>query len=74
MFYFHVRNGETVVDNDGIELADIDAARIEAVSFLGDLLRDGEIGDLWSNHPLRLWVTDKTDGETLFALNITAQI
>jgi len=72
MFYFHVQNGTTHVDTDGIELADLAAARAEAVAMIADILRDGEAGDL-SDRTLLVWITDKANGPPLFSLTVTAQ-
>ena len=37
-FYFHTENGERFADEDGVELADEDAARAEAVKVMGEIL------------------------------------
>jgi hypothetical protein len=39
-FYFHIRDGDTVIlDDEGYELADVDAARAEALDSARDLRR-----------------------------------
>ncbi len=75
MFYFHIENGSAILDTDGIDLPDVEAARAEAVAVIADVLRDGEARDLWSNHPLQLWVTDEPDGagRTLLRLHVIGQ-
>ncbi len=72
MFYFHVQNGTAVLDLDGVELADMAAARGEAEALIAGMLRDGKAGDL-TKHPLRVWITKEPSGPALFALNVTAQ-
>ncbi len=75
MFYFHIQNGSVTMDTDGIDLPDIEAARAEAVAIIADVLRDGEAGDLWNDHPLRLWVTDEPNGasKTFLTLHVAGQ-
>ena len=38
-FYFHTENGDCIRDDQGEDLPDIDAAREEAVTVLGEILR-----------------------------------
>lgn len=38
-YYFHTENGDRVRDDQGEELADLDAARNEALTVLGEILR-----------------------------------
>ena len=73
MFYFYVKNGPTVIQTDGIELADVAAARAEGVAMIADLLRDGEAGDL-GDSPLLMWITDEANGPPLFSITVTAQV
>ena len=35
-YYFDIRDGERDTDDDGVELEDIHAARIQAIKFAGD--------------------------------------
>jgi hypothetical protein len=74
MFYFHYEDGTTIMDDRGLDLLDMKAARAEAVATVAGILRDGNVGHLWSGKPWRLWVTDQPNGagKTLFALHITA--
>jgi hypothetical protein len=48
------------------------AAPAEAVAMIAAIRRDGEAADL-SDHPLRLWATDKANGQALFSLTVAAQ-
>jgi hypothetical protein len=74
MFYFHFENGSASFDSDGLELPDMPAVRAEAVATVADILRDSKLDSLWRGMPLRLWVTDKPNGQgkVLFVLNINA--
>ena len=40
-YYFHIEDHRTYVDQVGVELPDLHAARDEAVSAAGQILRDG---------------------------------
>jgi len=73
--YFHLKNGTTALDHDGIDVLDLTAVRVEALATMAEILRDGDVGPLWDGEPLRLWVTDQPDGlgQTLFTLHVTAQ-
>jgi hypothetical protein len=73
-YYFNLKDGREELDNVGVELAGIDAARIQAVIFSGEVLRDGGGKTLWQGEPWRLWVSDQPDGKgkTFFALNFSA--
>jgi|tagenome__1003787_1003787.scaffolds.fasta_scaffold19948915_3 hypothetical protein len=58
----------------GVELADIDAARKEAVTFSGEVLRDATGETLWEGQPWQLWVTDQPGGKgkTFLTLSFSA--
>ena len=70
----HLKDGRTVLDEEGTELADIQSARKMAVTYSGETLRDGAGESLWRGQPWRLWVTDQPRGEgkTLFTLSFSA--
>ena len=72
LFFFHVRNGSTTLDRDGVEFPDVEAARREAIVACGELLRDVPAGVL-KGASLRLWVTDQPvgQGNTVYSLNIS---
>ena len=55
LFFFHVRNGSTTLDRDGVEFPDVEAARREAIVACGELLRDVPVGVL-KGASVRLWV------------------
>ncbi len=74
MYYFNLDNSAVTLDDIGVDLADNAAMRTEAVSTLGEALRDGNVATLLHGKPWRLWVTDQPSGggETLFTLQVVA--
>jgi len=65
-FFFHIRDGESVDDPDGMYLPDTRSARLEAVRSARDIMaEDVRRGQL----PLSAWieVTDE-NGEAIFAV------
>ncbi|HEY0568937.1 MAG TPA: hypothetical protein VGD13_12575 [Xanthobacteraceae bacterium] len=73
-YYFNLKDGPESLDQEGTELADIGAARKEAVRYCGELLCDGPADSLWVGDPMKLWVTDAPagKGKTLFTLMFSA--
>ncbi len=73
LYYFHIRNGHTVLDGEGSPLADLEAAKSEALKASSEMLRSAQI---WAGTPWRLWVTDgpNATGNTLFALEFAATL
>ena len=69
-FHFNVRDGVSIDDLVGTDLADIYAARLEAVRFSGEVLKDNA-DTFWVRHEWRVEVTDDT-GLILFAIHISA--
>ena len=75
-YYFHLENGQTLLDDTGVELRDIAAAQNEALRASSDILKAGAraTATLWNGTPWRMWVTDKPNGEgkTFFTLRFSA--
>jgi len=69
-YYFHVEDHQRYLDQDGVELADLDAARVEAVRVSSDMLRDHAV-EFWRLGQWRVVVTDERD-KILFALAFEA--
>lgn len=69
-FHFQVRTESHVLLTEGIELATIDEARIEAARRVGRLLHD-HADQLWTDEDWRMDVTDDK-GLILFVLTISA--
>jgi len=70
LYYFHVRNGDTLADVDGTELSDETAARAHAKTVANELMfrRDGMLDRKWSD--LSMTVHDE-DGVELFSFPFT---
>jgi hypothetical protein len=62
-YYFHVQDGRTTFDDEGMDFPSLDAVRAAAVTYSGELLRDGADAALFTGHPWRLWVTDEPEGK-----------
>ena len=75
-YYFHLEDGQRLLDDTGLDLADIAAVQNEAVRTSAELLRGGHSGTLWNGTPWRMWVTDKPKGEgkTFFTLRFSAEM
>lgn len=68
-FYFHTENGDCIRDDQGEDLPDIDAAREEAVTVLGEILRYRG-SDFWTTASFSVIVTD---GEGRTVVSVTAK-
>jgi hypothetical protein len=75
-YYFHLEDGQRLLDDTGLDLLDIAAAQTEAVRASGDLLKGGPLATLWDGTSWRMWVTDNpnAEGKTLFALRFSAEM
>ena len=73
-FYFHFANGQTVLDDVGIDLPHLDAARTEAFRTTRDLMFEAS-SRFWEGEPYRLWVTDEPNaaGRTILTLELSAR-
>jgi hypothetical protein len=70
-YHFHVQDGVHVPDREGSELADVAAARAEAVRLLGELLQDRP-GEFWNSGHLAVIV--ESEGATRFVLRAAAEV
>ena len=68
-YFLHTENGDRVRDDQGEELADLDAARDEALTILGEILRYRGAA-FWTTGSFSVIVTDVDDR---VAVSITAQ-
>jgi hypothetical protein len=74
LYYFHVANGDTILDEDGTDFNDLQSVKIAAIKTSGEMLRDfAPQLAIASNGPWSLWVTDKPQGQgnTLLKLEFT---
>lgn len=69
-YYFHAEDGRSFHDEEGTELADDDAARIEATRVLGQLLNEDPM-QVWRDAAFSIRVAD-AGGAPLFALEVVA--
>ena len=69
-YFFHIHDGQTFPDEEGTELADLAAARLEAVQLTGQMLKDDSQA-FWNGEDWRVQVTDEA-GMTLFTLHFMA--
>jgi hypothetical protein len=71
LYYFHVIDGEFLVDEEGTECADMREVRDQAITSAGEILRDKggtyPAGAQWQMH-----VTD-AERKTVFRLNFSAE-
>jgi hypothetical protein len=71
-YFFHVRDGETSLDQVGFECADINDVRTQAIRAAGETLRD--LGpDFWKHGNWTMWVEDES-GSTVLSLDIKANL
>jgi len=75
-YYFNIRDGDTLLDDEGLELDDMDAVKSEAVNSAADSLKDLENPDFWKGEAWTLWVTDQPNGggNTLLTLSLSARL
>jgi hypothetical protein len=69
-FHFHLEDGATHSDEQGVELADVEAARAYAQHYLADALNGSECS-VWRSDGVRMEVADEA-GLTLFGLYLVA--
>jgi hypothetical protein len=68
-YYFHVRDGHDILDEDGIELSGPDDAREQAVIAVGEALRDTG-RRFWKEREWRMWVVNES-GETVCDIDVS---
>jgi hypothetical protein len=75
LYYFHINDGETILDDHGTELPDLAAARLEALRTSRELAFSGH-PHFWGGERWRIWVTDKPNatGSTLLAVEISGSL
>lgn len=71
-YFFNTKDGRAFRDPEGLELADGRAAQIEAIRFLGELLKDGA-QDFLGSPSLTVTVVD-VHGRTRYALAATVVV
>lgn len=74
-YYFHVLNGKNFVDDVGIDAANIESVKAEAVEFAGRILSSERPTDMWNGIAWEMRVTDSPlpdAGQTHLTLTLTA--
>jgi uncharacterized protein DUF6894 len=62
-YYFHLRDGETILDGEGVDLPDLVAVRRAALATSTEILGSIKAGPaFWSGEPWTLRVTDGPNG------------
>ncbi|MGY2047941.1 DUF6894 family protein [Methylobacterium sp. JK268] len=69
-YFFHIDEGRHHIDTDGVELADLEAARREALKVIGELMIDNAVGEIWSGREWLMRVADDT-GQELFTVRLS---
>ena len=58
-YYIHVKDGQTILDEEGAEFSNLDAVKNNAIRASGEMVRSLNHGEnFWSGEPWKLWVTD----------------
>ncbi len=75
-YYFNFEDGETALDDEGMEFADFDEVKAEALRSAVDMLKDLQGPNFWLGEGCRLWVTDQPQGggHTLLTLIISVRL
>lgn len=68
-YFFHVDGERQYVDTDGVELADLEAAKKEALRIFGELITGDALGDIWSVGEWVMTAADETARE-LFSIRL----
>ena len=71
LYFFHVNDGIDKPDLDGTEFPNDQAARVEAVVLLGELLRDKD-GSFWYSGECRMKVVDEA-GATVCTVTVAGK-
>lgn len=72
-YLFHIAGARRYVDTDGVDLADLQAAKLEALRIIRELMIDNSTDDLWSGGEWVMTVADEA-AQNLFSIRLsTAQ-
>ncbi len=75
-YYFHINDGEALLDDEGLEFSDFNTIKAEALRSCVDMIKDIPGNRLWSGTPWTLWVTDQPNGggSTVLTLTLSARL
>jgi len=69
-YFFHIQGSRDYVDTDGVDLTDLEAARMEALRIIRELMIDNTMDDLWSGGECVMTVTDDA-ARSLFSIRLS---
>jgi hypothetical protein len=69
-YFFHIDGARHYLDTDGVELADLAAARMEALRIIRELMMDSMADDLWSGGEWVMTVADEA-AQNLFSIRLS---
>lgn len=69
-YFFHINGERRYVDTDGLDLADLEAAKKEALKIISELMAGDAVGDIWLAGGWIMTVVDETARE-LFSIRIS---
>ena len=70
-YYFHIKDGVSLLDDEGYDCAELATVRAQAVATSGAMLKElSGSGEFWSGEVWTMWVTDEPNGKgkTILAL------
>ena len=67
-YFFHILNGQAILDDVGLELQDMDQVRTEAIRASGQMLSNGE--HAWKGNAWQMVVTD-SNGTIVFGVSFS---
>jgi hypothetical protein len=70
-YYFNVKDGTTLLDEEGIEFDDLDSVRKEALQSSADMLKGLRGEHFWAGESWILWVSDQPNGGGNTVLTLT---
>src|SRR3954463_11891508 len=75
-YFFNIKDGATILDEEGIEFDNMQGVKDEAVGSSADLLKGLHGEHFWSGEPWLLWVTDQPNGggNTVLTLRFSPQL
>lgn len=65
-YFFHVMNGEAIIDTVGVECPDMDNVRQETIRSAGEMLAKGD--QTWNGHAWQMIVADEA-GTIVFGVS-----
>jgi hypothetical protein len=73
-YYFHLENGQILLDDTGVELRDIAAAQHQALRASSNIFKAGAraTASLWNGTPWRMCDNPNGEGKTFFTLRFSA--